>query len=96
MPDLVTRRALFDRLAGLNEQRYKDKILLYIPHVVGLLDLDRRYSWAAIKKVISEAEITISDDDLREVLKRASHGSRESCKVEKVGRGNKPQWKRVL
>ena len=100
VPDLGTRRAIFDRLAELNEERYKFEIDLYRPEVVGLMPMKTKCSWGGkpngVRTLVDKAGIKISDEDLVEVLRRASHGNLTKYKVKiTYTNSGSPRWTRV-
>lgn len=95
VPDLDTRRAIFDRLAKLNEERYHEELMIYLPHVVGALGVGERYSKSSLKDAVKAAGIVISEDDLLEVVKKACHGNRKTFKLQEGTYRGYPSWVRV-
>ena len=92
VPDLATRRALFDRLATLNVKRYRHEIDLYIPRVVSALMPGHQYSMREIEEVMKERGVEIAVEDLEEVLRRASHGKRKQDRLKLGSRNGHPCW----
>lgn len=94
VPDLATRAALFDRLGQLNQKRYDEELRLYIPHVVEALEVGKPYTIGTAKTCVKEAGITISDEDLQEVLRIASHGNRQTHRLHRVVHRGGEAWER--
>ena len=95
VPDLETRRALFDRLAELNAERYRYEIKLYLPHIIATLEPGVWTSLSRIKDAVREAGIVISDPDLDAALAQGV-SNRKHDALERDPSGRYPRWRRPV